>query len=192
MARPVCRGYSVPGDRRQPGRARLRGYRASGRCLAIPGRGQLYKRSRLRRSRRHAASGERGSGSTAALGWVAQAEGAGTQTLRWTVRGGDWMVVVMNPDGSPGVTVRVDVGVSSPALPWLAGELWPPASWRACSRPSSSSSPYAWPRAPGSAMAWLMGAGGRRGVPDRFRGAAEAEPRDHPVVAHGRVSPHAR
>ena len=33
------------------------------------------------------------------------------------------MAAVMNPDGSPGVTVRVDVGVSSPALPWLAGEL---------------------------------------------------------------------
>jgi hypothetical protein len=29
-------------------------------------------------------------------------------------------VVVVNPDGSPGVTVRTDVGVSAPALPWLA------------------------------------------------------------------------
>ena len=26
----------------------------------------------------------------------------------------------MNPDGSPGVTVRADVGVFAPALPWLA------------------------------------------------------------------------
>ena len=33
------------------------------------------------------------------------------------------MVVVMNSDGSSGVTVRADAGVSSPALPWLAGEL---------------------------------------------------------------------
>ena len=58
-----------------------------------------------------------------ALGWSAQAEGTGSQTLRWTPRTGDWMVVVMNPDGSPGVTVRADVGVSAPALPWLASEL---------------------------------------------------------------------
>ena len=53
----------------------------------------------------------------------AQAQGAGTQSLRWTVRSGDWMVVVMNPDGAPGVTVRADVGVSSPALPALASAL---------------------------------------------------------------------
>ena len=29
----------------------------------------------------------------------------------------------MNLDGSPGVTVRADTGVSSPVLPSLAGEL---------------------------------------------------------------------
>jgi len=55
-----------------------------------------------------------------AVDWSARAEGTGLQTLRWTARTGDWMVVVMNPDGSPGVTVRTDVGVSAPALPWLA------------------------------------------------------------------------
>ena len=55
-----------------------------------------------------------------AVDWSAQAEGPGRQTLRWTPRAGDWMVVVMNPDGSPGVTVRADAGVSAPALPWLA------------------------------------------------------------------------
>ena len=58
-----------------------------------------------------------------ALDWSAQAEGTGSQTLRWTARTGDWMAVVMNPDGSPGVAVRTDVGVFAPALPWLAGEL---------------------------------------------------------------------
>ena len=56
----------------------------------------------------------------AALSWSAQAEGTGSQTLRWTARAGDWTVVVMNPDGSPGVTVGADVGVTAPALPWLA------------------------------------------------------------------------
>ena len=58
-----------------------------------------------------------------ALDWAAQVRGAGTQTLRWTVRTGDWMLVVMNADGSPGVAVRADAGVSSPVLPSLAGEL---------------------------------------------------------------------
>lgn len=58
-----------------------------------------------------------------ALGWSVQAEGPGRQTLRWTPRTGHWIVVVMNADGSPGVTVRTDVGVSAPALPSLASKL---------------------------------------------------------------------
>jgi hypothetical protein len=58
-----------------------------------------------------------------AVPWTAQAQGTGRLTLTWAVTDGDWMVVVMNADASPGVTVRADVGVSSPALPWLAGEL---------------------------------------------------------------------
>lgn len=58
-----------------------------------------------------------------ALPWAARAEGTGNLTLTWTVTDGDWIVVVMNRDASPGVTVRADAGVSSPALPWLAGEL---------------------------------------------------------------------
>ncbi len=58
-----------------------------------------------------------------ALHWVAQAQGTGNLTLTWTVRDGDWMVMVMNSAASPGVTVRASAGVSSPALPWLAGEL---------------------------------------------------------------------
>jgi hypothetical protein len=48
--------------------------------------------------------------------WVAQAEGTGTQALRWTAQGGDWMAVAMNPDGSAGVAVRADAGVSAPGL----------------------------------------------------------------------------
>jgi hypothetical protein len=58
-----------------------------------------------------------------ALHWAAQAQGTGSLTLTWTVTEGDWMVVVMNLDGSQDVTVRADVGVSSPVLPALAGEL---------------------------------------------------------------------
>ena len=40
----------------------------------------------------------------------------------WTVGNGDWTVIVMNADGSPGVSVRADVGASLPALGWLATE----------------------------------------------------------------------
>jgi hypothetical protein len=58
-----------------------------------------------------------------ALDWAVRVSGAGTQTLRWTVRSGDWTVVVMNPDGSPGVAVRADIGLTSPMLPTLAGGL---------------------------------------------------------------------
>ena len=57
---------------------------------------------------------------SSALDWEAQVSGPGTQTLRWTVHTGDWTVVVMNPDGSPGVAVRADVGVASPVLTSLA------------------------------------------------------------------------
>lgn len=59
----------------------------------------------------------------AALPWTARAQGTGQLTLTWPVTDGDWMVVVMNSDASPGIAVRADAGVSSPALPWLAGEL---------------------------------------------------------------------
>jgi hypothetical protein len=43
--------------------------------------------------------------------------------LTWPVQDGDWMVVVMNSDAARGITVRADVGISSLAMPWLAGEL---------------------------------------------------------------------
>jgi hypothetical protein len=59
---------------------------------------------------------------TAAI-WAAQAAGAGTRALVWTVRDGDWMAIVMNPDGSAGVSVRADVGAQFPALAALALEL---------------------------------------------------------------------
>ncbi len=55
--------------------------------------------------------------------WVAQAAGTGTQVLRWTAHSGDWMAVAMNPDGSAGVAVRADAGVSAPGLFRLAVEV---------------------------------------------------------------------
>lgn len=45
--------------------------------------------------------------------WVAQSSGSGTQTLLWDVREGDWTVVAMNADGSPGVAVEAAVGAKA-------------------------------------------------------------------------------
>jgi hypothetical protein len=58
-----------------------------------------------------------------ALPWATHAEGSGNLTLTWAVKDGDWMVVLMNSDASPGLTVRADAGISSLAMSWLAGEL---------------------------------------------------------------------
>ncbi len=55
--------------------------------------------------------------------WAAQAAGTGPQTLTWTARDGDWVLVVMNRDGARGLTVRADAGATFPALPWVAAGL---------------------------------------------------------------------
>jgi hypothetical protein len=48
--------------------------------------------------------------------WVASASGAGTQILEWDVAEGEWVVVLMNADGSPGILADVTVGMRSGAL----------------------------------------------------------------------------
>jgi hypothetical protein len=55
--------------------------------------------------------------------WTAHAAGSGLQTMTWAVRSGDWMVVAMNADGSRPVAMRVNVGATLPALPWIAAGL---------------------------------------------------------------------
>ena len=42
--------------------------------------------------------------------WAASTEGSGPQALHWTPDVGDWAVVVMNADGSAGVTADVSAG----------------------------------------------------------------------------------
>jgi hypothetical protein len=42
--------------------------------------------------------------------WAASITGSGQQTLHWTPDVGDWAVVVMNADGSPGVAADVSAG----------------------------------------------------------------------------------
>jgi len=48
--------------------------------------------------------------------WVASASGSGTQTVEWEVAGGQWAVVLMNADGSPGILADMTVGVRSGVL----------------------------------------------------------------------------
>jgi hypothetical protein len=52
--------------------------------------------------------------------WAAQAHGAGAQSLTWDVADGDWSVVVMNADGSPGVDAGVKAGANVPFLDEVA------------------------------------------------------------------------
>jgi uncharacterized protein DUF4389 len=52
--------------------------------------------------------------------WVATTTGAGHRTLRWHARDGAWQAVVMNADGSPGVSARVAIGVRIPHLERIA------------------------------------------------------------------------
>lgn len=52
--------------------------------------------------------------------WVAKASGSGTQSLTWAPSSGDWTIIVMNADGTPGVSVDADAGATVPALTWVA------------------------------------------------------------------------
>ncbi len=48
--------------------------------------------------------------------WVATSEGTGTRDLAWVPKAGDWRVVLMNADGSSGVTAELAVGARFPHL----------------------------------------------------------------------------
>jgi hypothetical protein len=52
--------------------------------------------------------------------WAAQSQGSGMQTLTWTPSAGNWALVVMNADGSAGVSVDARLGATVPALTGLA------------------------------------------------------------------------
>ncbi len=52
--------------------------------------------------------------------WAASTSGTGTQALTWKAERGDWVVVIMNPAGSAGVSVRADAGATVPDLAWIA------------------------------------------------------------------------
>jgi hypothetical protein len=48
--------------------------------------------------------------------WAASTHGRGIQTLNWEIEDGDWSVVVMNEDGSPGVYADISAGANIPFL----------------------------------------------------------------------------
>jgi hypothetical protein len=48
--------------------------------------------------------------------WIAQASGPGMQQVTWPAAEGDWMFVIMRPDGSAGIDVRARIGAEFPAL----------------------------------------------------------------------------
>ncbi|WP_051683721.1 hypothetical protein [Blastococcus sp. URHD0036] len=52
--------------------------------------------------------------------WVAQSSGTGAQQLTWDPTEGDWLLVVMNTDGSAGVSVEAGIGATVPGLTGLA------------------------------------------------------------------------
>jgi hypothetical protein len=50
--------------------------------------------------------------------WAASATGSGSQALTWKTKSGEWSIVVMNADGSPGVSADVSAGAKIPWALW--------------------------------------------------------------------------
>ena len=56
---------------------------------------------------------------TAQTFWAGSVSGTGTQTLDTEIPAGDWSVVIMNADGSAGVSAEVEVGATLPIITWI-------------------------------------------------------------------------
>ena len=50
--------------------------------------------------------------------WAASTSGQGTSALTWKIKSGEWSIVVMNADGSPGVSADVTAGAKVPWVIW--------------------------------------------------------------------------
>lgn len=55
--------------------------------------------------------------------WVSSAQGTGEQTVEWTAETGEWAVVVMNADATPGLAIEVDAGARTGLLGPIAAGL---------------------------------------------------------------------
>ena len=55
--------------------------------------------------------------------WTVSSAGPGTQSITWPVKNGSWSIVVMNADGSRGVSADVSAGITAPVLSHLASAL---------------------------------------------------------------------
>jgi hypothetical protein len=51
--------------------------------------------------------------------WEASASGSGEQTLEWEPEDGDWRAVIMNADGSRGVSAEASIGAEIDSLLWI-------------------------------------------------------------------------
>ena len=51
--------------------------------------------------------------------WTARASGAGTQSVTWPVKSGTWDIVVMNADGTAGITTDLTVGARAGFIIWV-------------------------------------------------------------------------
>ena len=51
--------------------------------------------------------------------WAASSSGSGEQTLEWDPEDGDWRVVVMNADGSRGVSAEMSIGAELDSVIWI-------------------------------------------------------------------------
>jgi len=49
--------------------------------------------------------------------WVQSAEGPGSQSFDWDIERGDWTIVIMNADATPGIDLDVAAGVHSNWIP---------------------------------------------------------------------------
>jgi hypothetical protein len=51
--------------------------------------------------------------------WRVESSGTGARTVTWPLERGQWSVVMMNADGSPGVDVQAKLGARVPSLRWV-------------------------------------------------------------------------
>jgi hypothetical protein len=64
--------------------------------------------------------------------WVSATSGTGSLALAWKPQPGDWRAVVMNADGTRGVTAELRLGARTQLAWWLGGALLGAAALAAC------------------------------------------------------------